>query len=316
MSDAPLISVIIPTYNYARFLPEAIDSVLRQSFQNFEIVLSDDASTDESDDLCKRYAAAHASIRYQRQPENLGMVFNWNWCLEQARGALIKPLMADDLLSHPETLERMARILLDQPEVSLVTCARNVIDDDSRVRTCWKPLGSSSRRIPARQWQRQHLGKHFPPVLNSIGEPTAVMFRKRQAARGFDTGLHQLVDLEMWLHLLSFGDLYVFGEPLCAFRQHAQQQTEYNRTLFRHQEEAQEIYRRYSPSPFRERHLYRIMRRMIRDREPGANAAYRRLRGQLTTWSWLALRFQYRMARICENVRHSWCKRTGGGDDA
>ena len=312
MSD-PLISVLIPNYNYARFLPETLDSVLRQSYQHFEIILSDDASDDDSDAVCRSYAAAHPCIHYHRQPRNLGMVPNWNWCLQQARGSLIKPLMADDILSHPEALERMARILTEQPDIALVTCARNVINENGHVRTCWQPLGKTDHRIPARLWRHQHLENHFPSVLNSIGEPTAVMFRMAQAARGFDPQLRQLVDLEMWIHLLSFGDLYVFGEPLCSFRQHPSQQTAHNKTLYRHRQEEREIYCRYSPSPFLERHLYRITRQMTQAGEPQAHDAYQQLRNQFSPWTWFCLHCHYRKERFYANFYHSWIKRTGQG---
>ena len=65
---------------------------------------------------------------------------------------------------------------------------------------------------------------------NIIGEPSVVMFRRRAAARGFNVGYRQLVDLEMWFALLETGDLAYAAEPLCCFRQHARQQTEANRS--------------------------------------------------------------------------------------
>ena len=84
--SSPSISILLPTYNYARFLPEAIESVLAQDWTDYELLISDDRSTDGSAAIIAAYAARDPRIRFQLQPVNLGMVANWNWCLSQARG--------------------------------------------------------------------------------------------------------------------------------------------------------------------------------------------------------------------------------------
>ncbi len=310
MSD-PLISVIIPTYNYARYLPQALDSVLAQSLlPQTEIILADDASTDQSDAICREYAAAHPCIRYHRHTTNIGMVPNWNWCLQQARGTFIKPLMADDLLLTPLALAQMAQTLQNHPSVALVTSARRIIDADAQERSCWAPLGTQSRILTARAWKQMHLERQIPTILNSIGEPSAVLFRRQQAYRGFDPSLRQLVDLEMWLHLLTQGDLYVFGQPLCAFRQHPRQQTEHNRQLQLHRLEEIEICRRYSPPPFRDRHRFRIIHHMQKAHEPHADISRQALRDAVGAWRWLALRTHYRYTRLSQNLHHARHKRS------
>ena len=105
---APKVSVCIDSFNYGRFLPEAIESVLRQSFQDFEIMISDDRSTDDSFAIAQRYAAegSRESSRSKTR-SNLGMVKNRNACLALARGEYVKTLHADDFLCSDQALEKM-----------------------------------------------------------------------------------------------------------------------------------------------------------------------------------------------------------------
>jgi len=74
MASPPKVSVLVPTYNYARFLPEAIESILAQEFTDYELIVSDDASTDDSADIIRPYAARDSRIRAEFHPANLGMV--------------------------------------------------------------------------------------------------------------------------------------------------------------------------------------------------------------------------------------------------
>jgi glycosyltransferase involved in cell wall biosynthesis len=220
----PKVSVLIPTYNYARYLPEAIESILAQDFRNFELLISDDCSTDNSAEVIARYAARDSRIRFQIHSANLGMVQNWNWCLSQARGEYIKFIFGDDRLATRQALGGLIELLETNASAVLAVSARSVIDENSKIVEVWDDLGSSGlyqgREIIARCWERN--------CCNLIGEPSAVLFRKRDAARNFDVAYRQIVDLEMWLHLLEKGDLAYTTEALCCFRRHRQQQSEVN----------------------------------------------------------------------------------------
>ena len=107
----PKISVLIPTYNYVRYLPEAIESVLEQDWRDLELLISDDCSTDGSGEVIAQYAAKDSRIRFQIHPTNLGMVQNWNWCLSEARGEYIKFLFGDDKLASPQALGKLLQLL-------------------------------------------------------------------------------------------------------------------------------------------------------------------------------------------------------------
>ena len=300
--NTPLVSILIPNFNYATFLPAAIDSALQQDYPALEILIGDDASTDASDEICKAYANRDTRIRYHRHPQNLGMVANWNWCLRQARGTYIRLLMADDLIVTPTAIRQMSEILNTQPHIAIVTSMRQHIDAKGDPLPQPEPYLDHSGTIPAQHWIQQHLTRKVPEHLNSIGEPSAVLFRKNLAARGFDESLQQFVDLEMWLHLLTQGDLYYMHEPLCAFRKHPEQQTEHNRRRGIHRIEEMEIYARYSPQPFRDRHRYRIMRRMQKEQHKMAHHIRQHLHDELGKMRMTTHAMRYRLNRLQTNI--------------
>jgi glycosyltransferase involved in cell wall biosynthesis len=224
MDRRPKVSLLIPTYNYARFLPAAIESVLAQDFTDYELIISDDASSDRSAEILLEYAARDSRIKLHLQSANLGMVLNWNWCLRKARGEYIKYVFGDDQLASPKALGKMVLMLDSFPDAMLAVSARKIIDEQSQIIDVWDHLDSegihSGRDVGYRCLMQ---------TSNFIGEPSVVLFRAARAMRGFDPRYRQIVDLEMWCHLLKQGDLIYTKEPLCMFRCHTQQQTEANR---------------------------------------------------------------------------------------
>jgi len=219
---SPKISVLIPTYNYARYLPEAIDSVLAQDFEDYELIVSDDCSSDQTEELMARYAG-DSRIRYHRHQANLGMVENWNWCLSEARGEFIKFVFGDDKISTPKSLTKLLRLIESHSSATLASCARHLIDSESQILDTWNVLARSGCYRGSDVTYRC-----LDENRNLIGEPTATLFRRRDAGRGFSPGYRQVVDLEFWFRLLEKGDLAYSSEPLCSFRKHALQQTQKN----------------------------------------------------------------------------------------
>lgn len=220
----PKLSVCIPTYRYGRFVGQAIESVLVQDFQDFELLIVDDASPDNTRQVVEQYAAADARIRFEVNSTNRGMVPNWNYCLEQARGEYVKFLFADDFLCSTSALRSMVELLDRDPAISLIFSARRFVDENSVSFKLASPFGTDTCRMSGSKLIRYCLSR----MNNPIGEPSTVMFRKSQCSRGFDPRYQQLVDLEMWLHLLEQGDAWYLSEPLSAFRVHGAQQTTVN----------------------------------------------------------------------------------------
>lgn len=226
MSDAPpRVSVCMPTYNYARYLPEAIESVLSQDFSDFELLVIDDCSTDDTRAVVQRYADSDSRVVFSVNERNLGMVENWNHCLAMARGDYVRFLFGDDTLSRPDALGSMVACLDGDKDISLVGSPRNLIDDDSNLlkTLSYFPPGAV---IPGIKVISRCLCDQRNQ--NLIGEPSVVMFRKNQAHRGFNPLYRQLVDLEMWFYLLEQGKYVHLDKPLSSFRIHTEQQTAKN----------------------------------------------------------------------------------------
>jgi glycosyltransferase involved in cell wall biosynthesis len=217
------VSVLVPVYNGEKFLPECLDSILAQDFPDMEILIADDASTDNSAAVAERYAIRDTRIRRWKNPANLGLAGNFNRCLREARGEYIKYVLQDDKLVSPLAIRRMVELLDQHPEVALAGSAAQILDENSRV-TDWR-IGFKSGIWSGRQVILQCLEQSG----NLIGEPSVVLFRRRQTKRGFDEQLRQLLDLDLWFHLLAQGDFAFLAGPLCAFRRHATQQTNVNR---------------------------------------------------------------------------------------
>jgi glycosyltransferase involved in cell wall biosynthesis len=220
---APKASVLMPTYNYGRFLGEAIESVLAQDFTDYELIIIDDCSADDSQAVGESYAGRHPRYRFAVNPENLGMVPNWNRCLAAARGVYIKFLFGDDKLAGPTALGQLVSMLDTNPSLALAASGRIILDEESRPMDRWAPFGATGR-YPGKKAILKCLARN----ANLIGEPSAVLFRRDKAPRGFDEKFQHLVDVEMWFHLLEQGDLAYTRQPLCCFRVHAAQQTKSN----------------------------------------------------------------------------------------
>lgn len=206
----PLVSVVIPVFNCERYIAAAVESVLRQSFADFEVVVLDNASTDGTVDVVRRFDDPR--IRLLCNGSNIGAAGNFNRGLQEARGQFIKLLPADDLL-YPRCLERQL-VPLKRPNVALVCCGRDVIDEQGR---------RLLSRLPG--FRGQHSGawairRMVCAGTNLFGEPGAVMFRADlvEAVGGFDPKLAYVIDVDMWCRLLEHGDVYGIAEPLCAFR--------------------------------------------------------------------------------------------------
>jgi glycosyltransferase involved in cell wall biosynthesis len=217
------VSVLVPVCNGKAFLAECLESILAQDFADMEILIADDASTDGSAALVEHYAARDSRIRWWKNPNNLGLARNFNCCLRAAKGEYIKYVLQDDKLVSPLAILKMAEALDHDPEVSLVSSVSQVLDEGSRViesRKYFEPGIVDGRRVLVQCLER---------LSNLIGEPSAVMFRRKQAERGYDEQLRHWLDLDLWFHLLERGRFAYVAEPLCAFRRHGAQQSEVNR---------------------------------------------------------------------------------------
>lgn len=119
----------MPVYNGERFVRQAVESLLNQTFRDFELIISDNGSTDSTRELCETFAAADPRVRYIRHEQNRGAIFNWNFVVEQARGQYFKWASANDL-SAPQLIEHCVQCLDTEPNVVVAYGRTTYIDDD------------------------------------------------------------------------------------------------------------------------------------------------------------------------------------------
>ncbi|MGQ4647524.1 glycosyltransferase [Lyngbya aestuarii] len=129
--NKPRVSIGLPVYNGDNFLREALDSILAQTFENFELIISDNASTDKTEEICREYAAKDQRVRYYRNEYNLGAAPNYNRVFELATGDYFKWCAHDDLCA-PEFLERCVELLEQDASVVLCHTQTKIIDEQGR----------------------------------------------------------------------------------------------------------------------------------------------------------------------------------------
>ncbi len=252
--DTPRVSVCIPAYNAAAYLREAMVSVLEQSYRDFEIVVVDNCSTDQTATIVDQISKdSNGCVRYFKNENNIGLVPNLNRCLTHARGQYIKFLCADDMLL-PGCIETMVASLEANPSVTLVACARQLVD-------------AGGYKLGVRQYASDDILVRGDRVItrclfggNYIGEPSAVMFRRADVERGFREDMPQLSDIDMWFQLLEKGDFLGLAEPFCAFRSHSAQMTHANVKLGMIVEDNVRLFDAYSHKPYVEKTFLLVWR--------------------------------------------------------
>jgi len=128
----PSVSVGLPVYNAERYLRVAIESILNQTFSDWELVISDNASTDGTEGICREYAARDSRIRYDRLQSNIGAANNFRRVFQLARGRYFKWIACDDSC-EPTFLERCKAVLDESPDTVLCTALASMIDQDGQL---------------------------------------------------------------------------------------------------------------------------------------------------------------------------------------
>ncbi len=218
----PLVSILIPTYERPDLLTLAIESAINQTYDNIEIIVSDNGPGYDTENVMRDYEAMHDNVHYYHIKGSVDDNWDscWNHMSEDAE--YINFLMDDDLFA-PEKIEKMMSYFLEYDNITLVTSYRRNIDIDGRV-------------LPDQDYNESFVkhtalinGESVGAVIlhecgNRIGEPTTVLF-KRKAAEGRWKGWsgnerYHIADYPLWLRLLEHGDMVYVTEPLSFFRKH------------------------------------------------------------------------------------------------
>jgi GT2 family glycosyltransferase len=202
--DDPLVSVVIPCYRQAHFLPDSIGSVLAQTYRHFEIVVVDDGSPDDTRGVVARYP----QVRYVWQ-RNRGLSAARNTGLSHSSGAYVAFLDADDRLTSV-ALASGSRELSAHPECAFVVGELCVIDEQGAI-VCTRPPESVS-------------SDHYLELLKNcfIWCPASVLYRRSvfQAVGGFDTSLNPVSDYDMYLRIARAFPIRTYDEMVAEYRYH------------------------------------------------------------------------------------------------
>jgi glycosyltransferase involved in cell wall biosynthesis len=219
----PAVSVCLPVYNGEAFLAGAIESVLSQSFEDFELLIANDCSKDASASIMSDYARKDKRVVAWTNQSNLGHYPNYNACIDRATGKYIKLFAQDDLLC-PKFLERFVAVFEHNPKVSLINCARRWIDARGNEIKAESEIDLKLTK-PFEQDTlisgSEAIGSTLKEAINWLGEPSSQMFRSAFIDGGFDISFNQIGDLEYNYRQLQNGDFQYIAEELCHFRRHA-----------------------------------------------------------------------------------------------
>lgn len=198
----PLVSIVVPSYNHASYLREAIDSVLAQDYRRIELIVIDDGSTDDSPEILHSYGSRfHWEVR-----ANQGQVVTLNRGWLMSRGDILAYLSADDVLL-PGAVTASVRALEDNPDAVLAYCDFNLID----------PRSAVVRRVRAPDFDYREM------VTEMTCPPGPGAFFRRSAfekAGTWHTGFRQMLDYEYWLRLGLHGRFVRVPRVLAAYRVH------------------------------------------------------------------------------------------------
>lgn len=220
----PKVSVIIPNYNHAPYLEKRIQSILEQTYQDFEIIFLDDASTDNSREVFAQFAD-HPKIRAIFNEKNSGSPFKqWNKGVKDSSGHYIWLAESDDY-NDPKFLETLVPILDNHPQVGLAYCQSWQVDSQGHQ---LDTLHHWTNDLSKERWRTDYLNsgldecKNYLSIKNIIPNASAVLFKKFLFEKiGYaEESMFLCGDWITWIRLLMQSDIAYLAEPLNYFRFH------------------------------------------------------------------------------------------------
>ena len=222
LSNSPKVSVILPNYNYARYLKERIRSVLKQTYTDFELLYLDDASKDESNEVAKEFCS-DPRFKMTCFTENSGKVYQrWNDGAALAKGEWLWFAGADDS-ADPKFLETLLSLAEKHPTAAIIHCQIGTIDSDGAI------VGMRFAAIPEAEVRFQT--DYFAPgneetmrlAIGCIFTTASAMLIRRDVFEklgGFDTRLWQAADWDFYLSVMKTNDVAYCAMPLAQYRAH------------------------------------------------------------------------------------------------
>lgn len=204
MISIPLVSVVLPVFNASETIHDAIDSILKQSYANFELIIINDGSTDSSDAVIRSFSDER--ILYLKNESNRGLIYTLNRGLSSSKGKYIARMDADDI-SCPDRFQKQVDVLESNP--SIIVCGTKIKTFGMRKATFSLQLPESSKAI------KERLLLEVP-----FAHPTVMIRREVLLAYNLSYDIHypSSEDYKFWVDLSSYGEFYNIQEPLLNYR--------------------------------------------------------------------------------------------------
>lgn len=221
----PLVSVILPNYNHAAYLSKRIESILNQTFQDFELIVLDDSSKDESREMIDQYRNNPKISHIIFNQTNSGSTFKqWDKGISLAQGKYIWLAESDDFAEN-SFLEKMILLLETNPNVGIAFSESYIVDEKNKILGLWKDSIKQNQI-----WQESFIKEGTKIILenmlwgNIIPNASAAVFRKEifEKAGKAHQNFRLVGDWLLWVNMLKISDLAFTVEPLNYFRKHTQ----------------------------------------------------------------------------------------------
>lgn len=200
-----LISIVLPVYNGAKYLRESIDSVLAQTYTNWELLIVDDCSKDETPEIAQEYIRKDPRIQYYRNKENLRLPRNLNKGFSMTKGNYVT-WTSDDNRYRPEALERMYRALVEQPNAQLVYASFDIIDENGIVTATYIAKQSDMKRLVG---------------YNTVGACFLYTRKAYETVGDYDSELILVEDYDYWQRIAAQFEIIALTETLYDYRHHS-----------------------------------------------------------------------------------------------
>lgn len=205
-NEDPLVSVILPAYNAEKYISEAIESILSQTLESFELIIIDDCSDDSTSEIVATYSRKDPRIKYLRNDKNLNIGGSLNRGIESAKSDFVARMDADDV-SLPNRLKFQYEALANNPNVAVIGANIQVIDERGKI------IGD--RRYPTSSKSLKRVMFRYSPFAHPV-----VMFRKKcfEEFGGYDASKSPSEDLDLWFKLGTKYNFMSIPEPLLKYR--------------------------------------------------------------------------------------------------
>lgn len=223
MTAKPYLTFLVPCFNYARYLRECVASIQAQSFTDWEMLILDDASTDETPAVARRLSSEDKRVRYHRRERNIGHLANYNDGIKRAAGELIWLISADDCLARPDVVAEFVAQFQESPQLGLAFSRVQCIDEQSNPYDKFIPrkdygrLPEEPTLFPGHEFFSILLKENFVPAPGAVARK--VCYEKNDY---FNMALTHSGDWYNWLLFSLDWDVYYQPEAKVYYRKHQQ----------------------------------------------------------------------------------------------